>query len=73
MNNLKITVVGLGYVGMSLSVLLAQQNHATVLDINPERDGNRMTAEVLTKKTEELNWQPKHDIKEYIKTLKKNN
>ncbi len=37
MNNLKITVVGSGYVGMSLSVLLAQQNHVTVLDINPER------------------------------------
>lgn len=39
----------------------------------PKRDGNRMTAEVVTKKTEELNWQPKHDIKEYIKSLKKNN
>jgi UDPglucose 6-dehydrogenase len=37
MNNLKITVVGSGYVGMSLSVLLAQHNHVTVLDINPER------------------------------------
>jgi hypothetical protein len=37
----------------------------------PERDGNRMIAEVVTKKTEELNWQPKHDIKEYIKSLKK--
>ena len=33
----KITVVGSGYVGMSLSVLLAQQNDVTVLDIDAER------------------------------------
>ena len=39
----------------------------------PERDGNRMTAEVVTKKTEELSWKPKYDIKDYIKSLKKNN
>lgn len=33
----KITVVGSGYVGMSLSVLLAQQNDVVVLDIDPDR------------------------------------
>ncbi len=33
----KITVVGSGYVGMSLSVLLAQHNDVTVLDIDPSR------------------------------------
>ena len=33
----KIVVVGSGYVGMSLSVLLAQHNDVTVLDIDPER------------------------------------
>ncbi|MDB3918329.1 nucleotide sugar dehydrogenase [Luminiphilus sp.] len=33
----KITVVGSGYVGMSLAVLLAQHNDVTVLDIDPER------------------------------------
>ena len=33
----KITVVGSGYVGMSLSVLLAQQNDVTVFDVNPVR------------------------------------
>jgi UDPglucose 6-dehydrogenase len=33
----KITVVGSGYVGMSLSVLLAQQNDVTVLDIDAAR------------------------------------
>ena len=33
----KVTVVGSGYVGMSLAVLLAQHNEVTVLDIDPER------------------------------------
>ena len=33
----KITVVGSGYVGMSLSVLLAQHNDVTVLDIDAVR------------------------------------
>ena len=34
---IKITVVGSGYVGMALSVLLAQQNDVTVLDIDATR------------------------------------
>ena len=33
----KITVVGSGYVGMSLSVLLAQHNDVTVLDVDAAR------------------------------------
>jgi UDPglucose 6-dehydrogenase len=37
LDKIKITVVGSGYVGMSLSVLLAQHNHVTVLDVNTER------------------------------------
>lgn len=32
-----VTVVGSGYVGMSLAVLLAQNNDVTVLDIDPDR------------------------------------
>ena len=36
-NKTKITVVGSGYVGMSLAVLLAQHNDVTVLDIDVER------------------------------------
>jgi UDPglucose 6-dehydrogenase len=36
---IKITVVGSGYVGMSLSVLLAQHNDVTVLDIDAKRVG----------------------------------
>ena len=34
---LNITVVGLGYVGVSMAVLLAQKNYVTALDINLER------------------------------------
>lgn len=36
-NTHKITVVGSGYVGMSLAVLLAQNNQVTVYDIDAER------------------------------------
>ena len=35
----KITVVGSGYVGMSLAVLLAQHNDVVVLDVDPARVG----------------------------------
>ena len=35
----KITVVGSGYVGMSLSVLLAQHNDVTMLDVDAEKVG----------------------------------
>ena len=31
----KITVVGSGYVGMSLAVLLSQHNDVVVLDVDP--------------------------------------
>lgn len=36
-NKTKITVVGSGYVGMSLAVLLAQNNDVVVLDVDPAR------------------------------------
>lgn len=39
----------------------------------PERKGNRMLADVMTKKTEALGWQAKRSIEEYIAELKNNN
>ena len=38
-NKTKITVVGSGYVGMSLAVLLAQHNDVLVFDIDESRVG----------------------------------
>lgn len=37
MEKIKITVVGTGYVGLSLAVLLAQHNKVTAVDIVPEK------------------------------------
>ncbi len=37
MNKIKITVVGSGYVGMSIAVLLAQHNDVVVLDVDEDR------------------------------------
>lgn len=37
MNKMKITVVGSGYVGMSLAVLLAQHNEVVILEVDPDR------------------------------------
>ena len=50
----QITVVGSGYVGMSLSVLLAQQNDVIILDINEERVNkiNRMQSTVADSEIE---------------------
>lgn len=39
----------------------------------PERKGNRMTADVLTAKTEALGWKPTKSIQEYIEEMKLNN
>ena len=39
----------------------------------PERKGNRMTAEVVTQKTEALGWKAKKHIKEFIEELRNNN
>ena len=43
------------------------------IEMLPERKGNRMTADVISAKTEALGWMPKKDIKNYIERLKQNN
>jgi UDP-glucose 4-epimerase len=39
----------------------------------PERKGNRMTADVISAKTEALGWKPTRTIKEYIYELQQSN
>lgn len=33
---MKIAIVGIGYVGLSLAVLLSQKNHVVAVDVLPE-------------------------------------
>jgi UDP-glucose 4-epimerase len=40
------------------------------IEMLPERKGNRMTADVMSKKTESLGWKAKRTIKEYIDSLR---
>jgi len=40
-----------------------------VIEYIPERKGNRMSAQVITEKTKDLGWAPKHKLKDYIKGL----
>ena len=57
----KITVVGSGYVGMSLSVLLAQHNDVTVLDIDAVRVDRINDRKSTVADTEiELFWRKRH-------------
>ena len=37
MSKIKITVIGAGYVGMSLAVLLSKDNNVSVLDIDESK------------------------------------
>ena len=38
----------------------------TKIEMLPERKGNRMTADVITLKTESLGWSPKKSVRHYI-------
>ena len=42
------------------------------IEMLPKRDGNRMTADVITKNTESLGWKPKRHLSDYINKLKSN-
>jgi len=42
------------------------------IEMLPERKGNRMTADVMTAKTEALGWKPKKHLKDYIEELRQN-
>ncbi len=42
------------------------------IEMLPERKGNRMSADVMTAKTETLGWKPKKHLKDYIEELRQN-
>jgi UDP-glucose 4-epimerase len=53
----------------AFSILEIASLFKTKIEMLPERPGNRMTADVVTSKTEALGWAPKHSIKEYIQNF----
>ncbi len=55
------------------TILEIAQMFGGEIQMLPERKGNRMTAEVVTAKTEALGWKPTTSIKDYIEKLKENN
>jgi UDP-glucose 4-epimerase len=57
----------------SFSILEVARLFGGEIEILPERKGNRMTADVMTDKTQALGWQPKCKLADYIETLRANN
>ena len=55
------------------SVLEIAEMFRSLIEVLPERRGNRMTLEVITDKTCALSWSPKNSIREYIEVLRANN
>ena len=51
------------------SILEIAKMFNSEIEILPERKGNRMTADVITSKTEALGWSAKVSVSEYIKTI----
>ncbi|MDP2850902.1 MAG: NAD-dependent epimerase/dehydratase family protein [Sulfuricurvum sp.] len=56
----------------AFSVLEIAQMFGGEIQMLPERKGNRMTADVMSAKTEALGWSPKKTILEYIEICRKN-
>ncbi len=55
------------------SILDIAKMYGGEIEMLPERKGNRMTADVISAKTEALGWSPKRNIKDYIEELRANN
>lgn len=52
------------------SIIEIAQMFGGAIDILPERKGNRMTADVISAKTEALGWKPTKSIQNYIEQLR---
>jgi len=59
--------------GEAFSILEVAQMYGGKIEMLPERKGNRMTADVVSAKTEALGWSPKRKLADYIEELKANN
>lgn len=57
----------------SFSILGVAELFSGKIELLPKREGNRMTADVMTEKTKALGWSPKRKLEDYILTLKANN
>lgn len=57
----------------SFSIIEVAELFGGKIEMLPERKGNRMTADVMTEKTQALGWSPKRTLEDYIRTLKTNN
>lgn len=57
----------------SYSIVEIAKMFGAEIQMLPERKGNRMTADVMTVKTEALGWRPKRTIQEYIEECRLNN
>lgn len=56
----------------SFSILEVAEIFGGNVETLPERKGNRMTADVVTDKTQALGWNPKRKLEDYIELLKSN-
>ena len=56
--------------GMEYSVLDVANLFGGQIEMLPARQGNRLSAKVITDKTRELGWEPKYDLNTYIETLR---
>jgi len=58
--------------GEAFTIKEVAQMFGGEIEMLPERKGNRMTADVMTAKTEALGWKPKKHLKDYIEELRRN-
>lgn len=57
----------------SFTVLDVAEMFGGTIEMLPQRKGNRMTADVVTDKTQALGWAPKKRLSDYVANLKENN
>ena len=58
--------------GEAYTILEVAQMFDSEIQMLPERKGNRMSADVVTAKTEALGWSPQRRLKEYIEEFRSN-